>query len=95
MKTMSTIAVMLLLSFPVKAQDSTGVKEKKESVTLKADNEGNFSLDKKKKDDVFIDKDGDGICDFRAKGMSFEKFRKRNGQGFGHGNGNGKGKGKN
>ena len=27
--------------------------------------------------DVFIDKDGDGICDNRADGLSFEKHRKR------------------
>ena len=31
----------------------------------------------KKKKDVFIDKDGDGICDNRAEGMSFQKMRKR------------------
>jgi len=92
MKTFLTISVLLFLSLPVAAQDSTAVKEKKENVILKADNEGNFTLDKKKKNDVFIDKDGDGICDFRAKGMSFEKFRKRNGEGFGNGNGKGKGK---
>ncbi len=35
------------------------------------------AVDKNKKRDVFIDKDGDGICDKRVKGMSFEKFRKR------------------
>lgn len=27
--------------------------------------------------DVFVDKDGDGICDNRANGLSFEKHRKR------------------
>jgi hypothetical protein len=30
-----------------------------------------------KKKDLFIDKDGDGICDNRAEGMSFQKMRKR------------------
>ena len=40
--------------------------------------------------DVFIDKDGDGIADTRAGGMSLEKIRKRtrSGQGSGgHGGG--------
>lgn len=48
-----------------------------------------------KKKDVFIDKDGDGICDTRQSGMSFNKMRKRmgsgqKGPGKGH-NGSGKG----
>jgi len=32
--------------------------------------------DKKNRKDIFIDKEGDGISDNRAKGMTFEKFRK-------------------
>jgi len=35
----------------------------------------------RKKQDVFIDKDGDGICDSRQSGMSFNKMRKRQGSG--------------
>ena len=35
----------------------------------------------RKKKDVFIDKDGDGICDTRQSGMSFNKMRKRMGSG--------------
>jgi len=35
----------------------------------------------RKKKDVFIDKDGDGICDSRQSGMSFNKMRKRLGSG--------------
>lgn len=51
-----------------------------------------------RKKDQFIDKDGDGICDNRAEGMSFQKMRKRKyhggndgkgGQGRSGGNGNG------
>ncbi len=45
---------------------------------------------KKRGKDVFIDKDGDGIADTRAGGMSLEKIRKRTraGQGSGgHGGG--------
>jgi hypothetical protein len=51
--------------------------------------------EKRKKKDVFIDKDGDGICDSRQSGMSFNKMRKRSGNGKngpggpgGSGNGN-------
>ncbi|MFA6599359.1 MAG: hypothetical protein WCS69_16680 [Ignavibacteriaceae bacterium] len=95
MKTLVALLLLFLFSFPVVAQDSTAVKEKKEKPGVETGKNENISFDKKKKNDVFIDKDGDGICDFRVKGMSFEKFRKRNGQGFGNGNGNGKGKGKN
>jgi hypothetical protein len=54
----------------------------------------------RKKKDVFIDKDGDGICDSRQSGMSFNKMRKRLGSGKkgpggqgGSGNGGGKGNG--
>jgi hypothetical protein len=51
---------------------------------------------KKKGKDVFIDKDGDGIADTRAGGMSLEKIRKRTragqkGSGGQGGNGNGSG----
>jgi len=35
----------------------------------------------RKKKDVFIDKDGDGICDTRQSGMSFNKMRRRMGSG--------------
>ncbi len=35
----------------------------------------------RKKIDVFIDKDGDGICDSRQSGMSFNKMKKRLGSG--------------
>lgn len=53
--------------------------------------------------DVFIDKDGDGICDSRQSGMSFNKIRNRKGgsnqkgpggpQGYGGGSGGGSGSG--
>ncbi|HQF42418.1 MAG TPA: hypothetical protein PK073_05850 [Ignavibacteriaceae bacterium] len=35
----------------------------------------------RKKKDIFIDKDGDGICDNRQSGMSFNKMRKHFGSG--------------
>ena len=45
---------------------------------------------KKRGKDVFIDKDGDGIADTRAGGMSLEKIRKRTRAGK-KGNGSGSG----
>jgi len=42
--------------------------------------------------DVFIDKDGDGICDQRVKGMGFKRGQKghrQNGNGQGQGQGQG------
>lgn len=38
--------------------------------------QGKGKIERKRKD-VFIDKDGDGICDSRQSGMSFKKMRKR------------------
>ncbi|MFA6977811.1 MAG: hypothetical protein WC209_00695 [Ignavibacteriaceae bacterium] len=86
------ITTMLFL-FPILgiAQDSTTIGKKKEKPVVQSDDKINFSPNMKKKNDVFIDKDGDGICDFRAKGMSFEKLKKRNRQGLGDGKGKGKG----
>jgi len=43
----------------------------------------------RKKKDIFIDKDGDGICDSRQSGMSFNKMRKRTGSGQKGPNGSG------
>jgi hypothetical protein len=34
-----------------------------------------------RKKDVFVDKDGDGICDTRQGGMSFGRMRQRMGEG--------------
>lgn len=45
----------------------------------------------RKRKDVFIDKDGDGIADTRQGGMSFNKLRKRTGQKQGSGSGSGGG----
>ena len=66
---------MSFLSFP--ADDSTKVKtEDKTEKTLDEKTDPTFDKQKKRKD-VFIDKDGDGICDHRANGMSFEKMQQR------------------
>ncbi|MCU0343215.1 MAG: hypothetical protein MUF28_05280 [Ignavibacterium sp.] len=52
-------------------QDQTGPKQNPE---------GEIKQSRRKKD-VFVDKDGDGICDSRQSGMSFNKMRKRQGSG--------------
>jgi hypothetical protein len=54
-----------------KVQNQIGSKEKGQT-DLKQN---------RKRKDVFIDKDGDGICDTRQSGMSFNKMRKRLGTG--------------
>jgi len=69
-------------------QDQTGPKQNAEGEVKQI----------RKKKDVFIDKDGDGICDTRQGGMSFNKMRKRSGSGKNGpdgkgGNGNGYGGG--
>lgn len=71
-------------------QDQTGPKQNPEAKIK----------ENRKKKDVFIDKDGDGICDTRQSGMSFNKMRKRLGTGRqgpggpgGSGNGNNGGNG--
>jgi cytochrome c biogenesis factor len=65
-------------------QDQTGPKQNQQAEVK----------ENRKKKDVFIDKDGDGICDTRQSGMSFNKMRKRlgsgkNGPGGQGGSGNG------
>jgi hypothetical protein len=52
-------------------QKQTGPKENPQKAVKKS----------RKGKDVFIDKDGDGICDSRQSGMSFNKMRKRFGKG--------------
>lgn len=77
--------------------DSSQIKkENQEKNQIKNQEQEKFQLEKqvgpkenpqsevkqnRKKKDVFIDKDGDGICDTRQSGMSFNKMRKRMGAG--------------
>lgn len=69
------------------------LKQIQEQTGPKQDSQTELKANRKKKD-VFIDKDGDGICDTRQGGMSFNKLRKRlgsgkNGPGGQGGSGNG------
>lgn len=78
----------------------TELQEVQKQTGPKENQMGKGKLDRKRKD-VFIDKDGDGICDSRQSGMSFNKVRKRIGSGKsgphngsgGSGNQNGSGNG--
>ena len=84
MKTLIYAALFTLaFSVSVLAQqnDSTKVQtQKKETIKTeiqeKAQQQETVNNRKRNKD-AFIDKDGDGICDQRVKGLLFEKLRKR------------------
>ena len=88
MKLLVTILLLILtlaLS-PIFAQSDSakGTAKEKEIKVKKSEDQIMPSFEKsKRKRDVFIDQDGDGICDNRAKGMSFEKMRKRKQKGAG------------
>ena len=56
------------------------MKKNQEQIGPKGNPQTELKENRKKKD-VFIDKDGDGICDSRQSGMSFNKMRKRQGSG--------------
>lgn len=56
------------------------MKKNQEQIGPKGNPQTDVKENRKKKD-VFIDKDGDGICDSRQSGMSFNKMRKRSGNG--------------
>ncbi len=57
-----------------------GKNQLKNQIGPKENPQGKGHIERKRKD-VFIDKDGDGICDSRQSGMSFNKMRKRMGAG--------------
>jgi len=81
MKLIYIIVFTLIFSFAGLAHpdgDTTKTKpeDKVDKTLVKEAGDSTFKKQKRKKD-VFIDKDGDGICDNRANGMSFEKLRKR------------------
>lgn len=78
-------------------QNNNTVEETKQLGEKKGDDLGR----RRGRKDAFIDKDGDGICDQRVKGMSFENAQRRhmqrnrggkNGSSSNSGNGNQNGK---
>lgn len=72
----------------IKDQKKLNKAEIERFVDKKGTGEKNRITERKRKD-VFIDKDGDGISDTRQGGMSFNKLRKRIGQKQGSGSGSG------
>jgi hypothetical protein len=86
--TIFSLIFFLLISDCFAQEDTTTVK-KRHSVDVEDEIIPELQRNKKKKD-VFIDRDGDGICDERAEGMSFEKLRKRKRSGQGQGGGGGR-----
>ena len=82
MKLIYIICLMMLMSFSaysITPEDSTKAKPKIEETGKQpgiGHTDSTFQNQKRKRD-VFVDKDGDGICDNRVNGMSFEKFRRR------------------
>jgi len=71
-------------------KEETKLKNQSEENQLKNEIKKGLNQNEKgkRKKDVFIDKDGDGISDTRVGGMSLNKLRKRV-RGGGHGNGQG------
>jgi hypothetical protein len=94
MKTLISAAVFFVLfSASVFGQEADSTQTRKKEVVKTEEREKETVTARKRNKDVFIDKDGDGICDQRAKGMLFEKLRKRHraGQtGGGHNGGRGR-----
>ncbi len=80
---MKTIKIIIFffafgsLSFPNGGADSTKAGESDSLGKAPKQNVEQSLNSNKKKRDLFVDKDGDGICDHRANGLSFEKHRKR------------------
>lgn len=72
----------------LREQERSGKTDKKDFIDKKGTGELHRATERKRKD-VFIDKDGDGIADTRQGGMSFNKLRKRTGQKQGSGSGGG------
>ncbi len=89
MKLLCLICLSLLTVFTIKAytfDDSTKAKHNNIELTKTINIQAADSalVNKNDRKDVFIDNDGDGICDKRVRGMSFsrsdqfwEKYRKR------------------
>ncbi len=94
MKTLISAALFfILLSASVPAQEADSTATSKKEVKKTEETEKETVTARKRNKDVFIDKDGDGICDQRVKGLLFEKLRKRHraGQsGGGHQGGRGR-----
>jgi len=78
MKTLISAAILFILfSVPVLAQEGDSTQTRKNDVVKTEEKVKETVTNRKRNKDVFIDKDGDGICDQRVKGLLLEKLRKR------------------
>ncbi len=94
MKTLiSAVILFILFSVPVLSQESDTTQTRKKEIVKTEQSEKKTVTARKRNKDVFIDKDGDGICDQRVKGLLFEKLRKRYRAGQNGGNGHQGGRG--
>ncbi len=95
MKTLiSAVILFILFSVPVLSQESDSTRTRKKEVVKTEQKVKETVTARKRNKDVFIDKDGDGICDQRVKGLLFEKLRKRQRAGQNGGNGHQSGRGR-
>ncbi len=94
MKTLISAAILFILfSGTVLAQEGDSTQTRRKEVVKTEEKVKETVTNRKRNKDVFIDKDGDGICDQRVKGLLLEKLRKRHraGQnGGGHQGGRGR-----
>ena len=78
MKTLiSAVILFILFSVPVLSQENDSTRTQKKEVVKTEQKVKETVTARKRNKDVFIDKDSDGICDQRVKGLLFEKLRKR------------------
>jgi len=95
MKTLiSAVILFILFSVPVLSQENDSTRTQKKEVVKTEQKVKETVTARKRNKDVFIDKDGDGICDQRVKGLLFEKLRKRQRAGQNGGNGHQGGRGR-
>ncbi len=95
MKTLISAAILFILfSVPILAQESDSTQTRKKAVVKTEEMQKEAVTARKRNKDVFIDKDGDGICDQRVKGLLFEKLRKRQRAGQNGGGGHQGGRGR-
>jgi hypothetical protein len=79
------VIISIFFSVSVIAQKTDSTQTVKKEIIKTEQKEKEKVTARKRNKDVFIDKDGDGICDQRVKGMLFEKLRKRHRAGQGGG----------
>ncbi len=95
MKTLISAAILFILfSVPASAQEGDSTQTRSKEAVKTEERVKETVTNRKRNKDVFIDKDGDGICDQRVKGLLLEKLRKRHRAGQSGGSGHQGGRGR-